>query len=306
MFMKFLLQVLIYSLFTAFYSFGQVSLRLDPIINGIPNQLKANVYLVNEGNENITLAGQNYRLYYNSKFAKFNGDLVTFLPDSYTKLKTVQHFYDQDASGYGKVNFEKNLGFINLACDYNLEHKNPLILKPESDILVFSLTFEVFDISNFEIIWAEHGITHGYATAFNELAQVEADTLKSLEISELIINNGFNQSFELVSEKDNAVIGSVFQTSSGTENIERSIKMPTLESRDGQFVVLGYCQECQTKLNQFNTQELKLFESNTVFKQVSNKGDAERFLRQLKNMGFSNVKIYKVNTSGSLESLKAN
>jgi hypothetical protein len=179
-------------------------------------------------------------------------------------------------------------------------------LKPQSDVLIFSLVFEVSDINNFEIIWADENITHGYATAFNELAQVEADSLITLSISELIIDSGLNKSFELVSEHTDAPIGNIYQTSNGGINNDKSLNMPTLELSQGQFVIIGQCLDCQKKLKQLNIKELKLFEDHLVFRQVDDKGNADRFFRQFKNMGFSNVKIYKVVASGSLEIIKTN
>jgi hypothetical protein len=303
--MKTFLQVTFLTLLTTFYSAGQVSMTLVPELNGIPNQLKANIFLVNKSNKDVALAGQNYRLYYNSKSAKFTGDITTNLPGSYTKIQTVQHFYDQDASGYGNISFERNLGFINLACDYNLETINPVLLKPQSEALIFSLIFQVSDISDFEIIWAENGVTDGYATAFNELAQVEADTLNKLWIADLSIDSGFNKSFELVSDYINSPVENIYQTSTSGIN-DRSLKMPNLDATQGQFVIIGQCSECNKKLKQLNIKELLLFENNVVYRQVEDKVNADRFFRQFKNMGFSNVKIYKVNTLGSLEPIKTN
>lgn len=304
--MKTFLQVTFLTFLTTFYSTGQVSMRLVPELNSIPNQLKANIFLLNNGNKDVALAGQNYRLYYNSKSAKFTEEITTYLPSSYTKIQTVQHFFNQDASGYGKISFEKNLGFINLACDYNLETTNPVILKPQSDVIIFSLVFEVSDFNNFEVLWADESITNGYATAFNELAQVEADSLSTLSIAELVVDGGFDKSFELVSEYTDVAVGNVYQTSSGGIRKDRSLSMPTVEVNQGQFVIMGQCLECQKKLLQLNIKELKLFEDHSVFRQVDDKVSADRFFRQFKNMGFSNVKIYKVDAFGSLEAIKTN
>lgn len=297
-------QVSLFLFFTSFIVNGQVSIKLVPILNGIDNQLSTNVYIYNNSDQDVTVAGQNYRLYYNAKSARFTDNVQSYLPKSYTKLELVQHFYNQDASGYGKLAFEENLGFINLACDYKLESLNPMVVKPNQEILVFSLTFECYDINAFEVKWAENNITSGYATAFNELAGIVNDSLVALKINELKIEDGFNTSFELAAENFNGVIGDVYATANDGADGSKSLKMPTLEYKSGQFAVFGQCSECDKKIKDLNTKDISLFGNNLVYVQIDEKNTADSFFRQFINMGFANVQLYKVTPFGKLELVK--
>ncbi|HLO53293.1 MAG TPA: hypothetical protein VK169_03340 [Saprospiraceae bacterium] len=297
-------QVLLFVIVTSFYVNGQVSIKLNPLLNGKDNQLLTNVYVINQSNQDVILAGQNYRLYYNSNSARFTENVQFYLPKSYTKLELVQHFFNQNATGYGELAFEENLGFINLACDYNLESQKPIVLKSNQELLVFSLSFECNDINTFELKWAEDNITSGYATALNEIAGIVKDSLVALKIHELKIEDGFNKSFELATEDFNAVIGDVYATANDGVDGKTSIKMPTLEYRSGQFAVFGQCRDCDKKIKDLNTKDISLFGKNLVYIQLDEKNKADKFFRQLINMGFANVQIYKVTPFGNLELVK--
>jgi len=297
-------QVIFFVIAISFYVHGQVSLKLVPELNGIDNQLVTNIYLFNESGQEVTVAGQNYRLYYNSKSAKFTGDVHSNLPQSYTKLELVQHFFNQNATGYGNLAFEGNLGFINLSCDYKLESLDPIILKHNQEVLAFSLPFECNDINSFEIKWAEDQLTGGYATAFNELAGIVKDSLAALKIHELRIESGFNKSFELAVDDFKAVNGNAFATSNENVDGKKALKMPTLAYNSGQFAVIGQCNDCEKKIKEFNTKEITIFGSNQVYVQIDEKNKADMFLRQFTNMGFANVQLYRVTPLGNLELVK--
>ncbi|MCZ2102539.1 MAG: hypothetical protein LC107_13490, partial [Chitinophagales bacterium] len=139
----------------------------------------------------INLAGQNYRLYYDSELTKLDESSITsYLPKGYTSLALVQHAYNMDASGFGKLAYENHLGFINLATDYNLTLGHPLVIGIGETIDIGRLCFDSGDeIPSPELTWANEDLTNTYATAFVELAQVSGKRLKQLKIDDYIINH---------------------------------------------------------------------------------------------------------------------
>ena len=63
--------------------------------------------MLSNADQDLHLAGQNYRLYYNGHHARYvDGSLKSLLPDSYTTARVVEHHHDMDASAYGGLLFE--------------------------------------------------------------------------------------------------------------------------------------------------------------------------------------------------------
>jgi hypothetical protein len=65
------------------------------------------------------LTGQNYCPYYDIDGVLFDEKSITFrLLSPYTILDLVKHHFDVDRSGFGVLNYDNHLGFINLDSDY--------------------------------------------------------------------------------------------------------------------------------------------------------------------------------------------
>jgi Secretion system C-terminal sorting domain len=154
---------------------GQVAVSLTEVnVNKATAQHCYHITLTNQGSKTIALAGQNYRLYYNSETAMLSEATVkTLLPAQYTPLKLVQHHFDADASGFGVLPYEAHLGFINLATDLNLDAAKAISLKVGEPVAVAQMCFDASAGAKPEINWAQDDLTHTYATAFVELAMVD-------------------------------------------------------------------------------------------------------------------------------------
>ncbi|MCZ2102254.1 MAG: hypothetical protein LC107_12045, partial [Chitinophagales bacterium] len=153
------------------------------------NQECYKIQLKNKSSKPIGLAGQNYRLYYNSDAVILDeNDIENFLPDTYTSLELIQHEFDVDATGFGILPYESHLGFINLATDYKLSSGSPVMLGVGKTIDVAGLCFYISDSKqSSDLTWAHEDVTQSYATAFVEIATVEGSRLKKLHIDDLVV-----------------------------------------------------------------------------------------------------------------------
>jgi hypothetical protein len=132
----------------------------------------------------ITLAGQNYRLYYDSENGLLNEkSIASLLPDGYTPLRLDQHFFDIDASGFGVLPYEGNLGFINISTDLNLNSSWVLELLPGVANTIGQFCFEGNLTTRPEITWSRDQLTHTYATAFVELSYYDGRALHKLPVT---------------------------------------------------------------------------------------------------------------------------
>jgi Secretion system C-terminal sorting domain len=169
-----------------FMASGQISVSLTEM-NGVSNlrQQCYQVELTNQGHNDITLAGQNYRLYYDSETAMLSeSSIKTMLPSQYTSMNLVQHHFDVDASGFGVLPYDANLGFINIATDLNLSASGGVSISVGKTIAVLSMCFDVVEGKIPVFTWAQDQLTHTYATAFVEIATFDANKLKKVNISD--------------------------------------------------------------------------------------------------------------------------
>jgi hypothetical protein len=172
--------------FVAIVGRSQVSVTFSEIEKESVKGIRCyNIVLEAQGSNPILLAGQNYRLYYNSDGVLMQENSIkSFLPaNSYLPLKLVQHYFDMDASGFGVLPYENNLGFINIATDYNLTSSEPIVLKKGAPFNVAEICFDVKDDVSPQMTWAQDHLTHTYATAFVELAKLEDKILRPAPIS---------------------------------------------------------------------------------------------------------------------------
>lgn len=184
------------------------------------------IALLNDSDKPVNLAGQNYRLYYDSEAASFDASsIVSFLPQQYTHIKLVENYFDQDASGYGTLPFENHLGFINLAIDYNMSLGKNLSLKPGDWLNVGKIQFNLNGENNPDLVWAQNDLTHTYATAFVEMARVENNKLKKLNISDLIITD----SRSTTSTSDSSLPQMAFYPNPFKDYLEISFSYPLSE-----------------------------------------------------------------------------
>ena len=146
-------------------------------INCSSRQVCYDVQLRPNGPVNFNLAGQNYRIFYNSALASYVSGVST-LPAQYQGFTLVQDVQDVNADAVnGPLSFEATLGFLNYAMDLN-DVQNGGIFLPENQwtstsTLCFVVEQTVIDNPGtcLEFVWAREGLTDDYATAFVEVSR---------------------------------------------------------------------------------------------------------------------------------------
>lgn len=125
----------------------------------------------------FNLAGQNYRIFYNSALASYISG-TSSLPSQYGNYTLVQDLQHVDASTTdGPLSFEADLGFLNYGIDLNDTQNGGIILPAgqwtTTSNLCFTVTQEVVDNPNtcLEKVWGRDGLTNEYATAFVEVSR---------------------------------------------------------------------------------------------------------------------------------------
>ncbi len=147
-------------------------LTLDSINNFIHYEL----LLQNEEEEKSGLAGQNYRLFYNSEKLSFDSG-ISLLGANYQSFTLIQAIQNADASATnGPLNFDKNLGFLNFSIDLiNTANGGIFLSKKEEWVSIAQLSFKLK--SNYsaedclELVWGRDGFTNNYATSFVEISE---------------------------------------------------------------------------------------------------------------------------------------
>jgi len=162
---------------------SQVAVTLQERTSMAATKKCYDISLSTEGAKDVALAGQNYRLYYDTDGVLLDEKSITsMLPPSYSALDLVQHHFDVDASGFGVLTYDSHLGFINLATDYHLTAQKPLVINHEKPLSIASMCFDIEEGKTPVFTWAQDHLTHTYATAFVEIAMLEGDQLKRVKI----------------------------------------------------------------------------------------------------------------------------
>jgi hypothetical protein len=146
-------------------------------INCETNQVCYNVQLKPNGSGNFNLAGQNYRIFYNSSIASYTSG-QSLLPAPYGEYTVVQNVQGANAGDMnGPLEFEATLGFLNYAIDLN-DTQNGGIMLPSNEWtstsnLCFRVDDEVLKDINacMVLVWGRSGLTDMYATAFVEVSR---------------------------------------------------------------------------------------------------------------------------------------
>ncbi|MFK7983668.1 MAG: GEVED domain-containing protein [Saprospiraceae bacterium] len=159
---------------------GQANYELQLIFNNIDCQTNTVCYDVqlrsSDGN-NWTLAGQNYRLYYDAALGAYQSG-TSLLGADYQNFTLVQNIQGLNTTGTGSLAFEDSLSFLNYSIDLNNISTGGTTLPTDGSWLTTSqLCFAIAtDLLNtpsscFEAVWGRVGLTDPYATSFVEISE---------------------------------------------------------------------------------------------------------------------------------------
>lgn len=160
---------------------AQVDVKLVELIDS-EKQNCFSIEITNTGNEDVQLWGQNYRLYYNTSNVEFiEESLESNLSIAYySEAVLKQHIYDVDASGFGVLPFESNLGFINFYIDDKTKVGGQIQLNKNKTLSIVEMCFDN-KLYPGDIVWASEESTATYATAFNEMTILNLSTKKNIK-----------------------------------------------------------------------------------------------------------------------------
>jgi Calx-beta domain len=146
-------------------------------INCETKQVCYDIQLRPNGAGSFNLAGQNYRIYYNSSRAAYLSG-QSLLPSQYGEFTLVQDEQGVNATEMnGPLAFESTLGFLNFAMDLNDTQNGGINLPANQWTSTSNLCFSVEDValndasSCLQFIWGREGLTDMYATAFVEVSR---------------------------------------------------------------------------------------------------------------------------------------
>jgi hypothetical protein len=159
-----------------------------PIIDQNTNTAYVNIQLKST-DDALVLAGQNYRIFYNTDVLTLNEELSnTNLPQGkYTDIIFTNTIENVKAAGVGSLEFDDNMGFSNFSIDL-LDQVDGGVTVSSGDewTTVATLNFSITaDIDDMQLVWGRQDRSEDYATAFVEMAEwVSPKKIASLDINE--------------------------------------------------------------------------------------------------------------------------
>lgn len=155
------------------------------------NKLYVDVEVRSQSDEFI-LAGQNLRAYFDSSVLAFdkNNSKSQLNNDIYSPLNIITHRENIDASRVGQLDFDKNLGFINMTIDL-MDVTNGGTAISDEWVTIATLAFDIKKKNaTADIVWARLGAGDAYATAFVQISEwrnystiVKTDVIEHTDLS---------------------------------------------------------------------------------------------------------------------------
>lgn len=168
--------------FSSLLSQDKVEIRLIQTNYGASQDITCfDTQIKNISNNELNLADQNYRIFYDAlQLKSIDQKIQCLLPkQTYAEVDLNQSLHNIDARGYGDLKFDQNLGFLNYSIRMNDDHGKITALSPHSSwISTTNICFKTTDPQGpINIVWARKGLTQGYATAYTEISSIKQSTL---------------------------------------------------------------------------------------------------------------------------------
>jgi len=145
--------------------------------------------IVNQGATSWNLAGQNYRIFYNSETMNIKLDsLESLLSTDYSDVIVVQSIENTDATFVnGTLTYESDLGFLNCFIDLSDIVSGGEEILPNAQLNIAQICFEILPITVDEICldldFARENHTSEYAPAFTNISEwINSSTQSAVQI----------------------------------------------------------------------------------------------------------------------------
>lgn len=163
----------------------EADIRLS-MIGGDEHRQCFNLDIRQLGDEDITIASQNYRFFYNSKTLWFDDSSwsLGIFHDMYT-YRLVQHSPHIDASAVDVLSFDHDLGFINVSVFHSSDTFEGMDLSPHSWATISTFCFDIIDPAEqrHQIVIARPELTESYGRAYTEMTYMaEQGRLQKLSL----------------------------------------------------------------------------------------------------------------------------
>ena len=150
----------------------------------------------------VNLADQYYRFYYDASNMKLNDfNIETSLPGAlYYDAQVVEHISGFDASEVGLLEYDKNLGFINLFIELSdLTSGGTIIRRQDGWVTVATVEFDIHNTLNpVYATWARESKTSAYASAFALISEWIQP-----QVVEMLHHTDFNDLYATAIKKSN-------------------------------------------------------------------------------------------------------
>jgi len=155
--------------------------------NADKKELYIEVQVKNSSYNDVNLAGQNYRFYYDSEVLSLNTDKSSSALSSktYTSIAFNKHVKGIQADKVNQVSFDDNLGFANFSIDLHDLRNGGMLISKDEWTTVARLTFDLKKENvSYDLVWGRNGATDLYATAFVEMAEwISPTELNKIDIT---------------------------------------------------------------------------------------------------------------------------
>lgn len=219
-------------LWTALIAESQIDLRIVPAVSDDGRYVIASIELRPSTDKEINIAGQNYRLFYNTSSLRYEEEKAhVILPQNKYGDINITQLKEGIGAHVGQLNFDKDLGFINFNIELKDHENGGIVLrKSEGWKPVASIAFKIIDNkSEADLVWSREDRTDSYVTAFVEMSEwIDARHTQELTVNEFSdASLNLDNSTEIVSVElgpnPTTNILNVFMSKATSEDVEIAI-----------------------------------------------------------------------------------
>ena len=230
---------------SAYGTSSTVDIRLSQnSFNKMENSLYVDIDVRVDNADHMVLAGQNYRIYYPSNILHLDqdGSKSQLSPSQYSDLNFSDLVEHVEATGHGKIDFDKDLGFANFSVELlDTEKGGSQVSGNDGWVTLATLKFEIInDFDEVTMVWGRDGLSETYATAFVEIAEWKAPLkTNTVRIDEYIDFKLSINSFNVDGESYEVTVGpnpsSDFLEIRSNRNISNDLQL-TIRDLRGQII----------------------------------------------------------------------
>lgn len=182
---------------------NDISFRLSAEAYTIEDNKTTVAIQVKADEAEMNLADQYYRFYYDAANMELNDfNIITNLPgELYYDAQVVEHVNGFDASRIGALDYDKNLGFVNLFIELSDLSTGGVSINPADGwVTVATVEFEIANAARpIYATWAREAVTKDYASAFSIVSEWVQP-----QVVEVATDNIYNDLYAVAKKNNNS------------------------------------------------------------------------------------------------------